>query len=88
MVNVGPNELQHFADVLLCKVFENLEVDLSLFDDDLWHKMEQMQTLGNESLQGEDMNLFNTRMILAPLEILNYKVDRLIGRVEPIPVYD
>ena len=61
--NTGVNELQHFADVLLCKWFEGLYVDLSYFNDDLWHKMEQMQTLGNESLQGQDLDLFLTKML-------------------------
>ena len=59
-----------------------------MFDDELWHKMEQMQTLGNESLQGEDLDLFCTKMMRHPLQVMRYKVDRMLGKVESVPAFD
>lgn len=87
MNSLGPSKLQHFAGVLLCKWFEGILVELSLFDEEMWHKMKQMQKLSNETLQGEDVDLFCTRMVEAPFAIAQYKVDKMLGRVDPVSIY-
>ena len=47
-----------------------------------------MQTLGNETLQGEDLDLFCTKMLRDPLDLMRYKVDRKLGKTGPIAAYD
>ena len=59
------------------------------FTEETWHIMNQLQAIRlGESLQGQDLNLYMTKLVQAPMSILRYKVDRKLNKVDPISVYD
>ena len=59
------------------------------FTDETWHMMHQLQAIRlGESLKGEDLNLYMTKLTQHPLSILSYKVDRMLGRVQSHPASD
>ena len=73
---------------MLCMRFEGLSLNYEVFDDEAWNTLCQMQVLGNTTLKGQDMALFGSKLVEYPMDIIKYKVHRLLGRVKPIPVYD
>ena len=80
--------VQLLADSLICMQFEGHSLNYGAFDDETWHTLRQMQVLGNTTLKGQDCALYSAKLVEYPMDIIKYKVARLLGRVEPIPVYD
>ena len=59
------------------------------FTEETWHTMNQLQAIRlGESLRGEDRNLYMTKLLEAPMSVLKYKVERMLGKVDPMPIYD
>ena len=59
------------------------------FTEETWHMMHQLQAIRlGESIQGEDRKIYMSKLMEVPMSILKYKVERMLGRVSALPVYD
>ena len=79
------------GDAVDCKYNDGQDMDLSGFTGDTWKTMHEIQALGSTNLTGDDLDLINTKMLQGPMEILKYKVDKILDRIgdeETFPVYD
>ena len=74
-------DLESYYDIISCKRFEGQPMEWT-FTDETWHLVSQMTAIRqSEALKGENLNLYMWKVTRDPLDVLQYKVDRMLGRV-------
>lgn len=63
--------LHQIIDALVAKRFDaHDDLDFSLIDEQAWRVMLKLQALGSSTLRGEEIDLYCTKMLLAPLQVM------------------
>ena len=78
-----------YADVITCKQFEGLSMEPWLFNEELWQDMNMLQAIYLGSLKSDIIKMACSKLVDRPLQLLDYKVGRLVGEItESIDVFE
>ena len=60
-----------------------------LFTEESWHNMHMLQAIYMGSMKSDEMKIFCSKLVDRPLQLLDYKVGRLVGEItESIDVFE